>query len=324
MVLQKMNKKLITFLSLIVVSSSTITGCSNDSILTTSQTEITSPANLTTKSDESAMMGMFSNVAKASSSELYPTDASAGDIQQALRPVCYFLSALAGLAQHRPEEVKKLVVDNGDNTYTVTFPGLPKGKNIITVKKDEVTDIGVYINKGKNGSLWAPVAIKAVAKYWADHGLLRFLKSKSDAGDWGGAWEGIEIVTGHVADFMLVNLNTTDRILSKMDAAFKAKKLVSVSTFGKGNKHPKKVGELKFSSAHVLTAISVDVANKTITIRDPYGKYKKLAADGAIIEDKTTDGVVTLPMADFKKYFADIAIETNKKSNFLSRLRYLK
>ncbi len=322
-----MNKKLTILLSLILITSLNITACSDSSNILTADEQvqqITNPSELSTKSDESAMLGIFSNVAKVSSSDLYPSDASASDIQQALRPVCYFLSALAGLAYHRPEEVKKLVVDNGDNTYTVTFPGLPKGKNIIIVKKDEITDIGVYINKGKNGSLWAPVAVKAIATYWSKNGLLRFLKSKSDAGDWGGAWEGIEIVTGNVADFMLVNVNTSDRILSKIDAAIKTKKLVSVSTFGKGNTKPKKIGELKFSAAHVLTALSVDTLNKTITIRDPYGSYKRVATDGAIEEVKETDGVMTLPITDFRKYFTDIAIETNKKSNFLSRLRFLK
>lgn len=319
-----MNKKLLATISLITISLFNVTACSSD-IDTLPNQEIVSTDNNNLKSDEASMMSVFSQTMKASSSDLFPSDASASDVQQALRPVCYFLSALAGLAYHRPEEVKKLITENPDGTsYTVTFPGLPKGKNVITVKREELTDLGVYINKGKNGAIWPSVAIKAISKYWSSHGLLRFLKSKSDAGDWGGAWEGIEIVTGNVADFMLVNLNTNDRILTKIDAALKVKKLVSVSTFGKGNKNPKKVGELKFSSAHVLTALSVDLAQKTITIRDPYGKFKKVDIDGAISEDKTTDGVVTLPVSDFRKYFADIAIETNKKSNFLSRLRYLK
>lgn len=320
-----MNKKLVSVITLIAISSFNITACSDDIATIPNQENIVSPADNTIKSQETAMMGIFSQTMKTSSSDLFPSDASASDIQQALRPVCYFLSALAGLAHHRPEEVKKLIVENPDgNSFTVTFPGLPKGKNVITVNREELTDFGVYINKGKNGSIWTSVAIKAIAKYWSEHGLLRFLKSKSDAGDWGGAWEGIEIVTGNIADFMLVNVNTNDRILTKIDTALKAKKLVSVSTFGKGNKNPKKVGEIKFSSAHVLTALSVDLTQKTITIRDPYGKFKKVDIDGAISEDKTTDGVMTLPISDFRKYFADIAIETNKKSNFLSRLRYLK
>lgn len=319
-----MNKKFLATISLITISLFNITACSSD-IATLPEQESVSTDKNTVKSEEASMMGIFSQTMKTSSSDLFPSDASASDVQQALRPVCYFLSALAGLAYHRPDEVKKLVQENPDgNSYTVTFPGLPKGKNIITVNRDELTDLGVYINKGKNGAIWPSVAIKAISKYWSSHGLLRFLKSKSDAGDWGGAWEGIEIVTGNVADFMLVNLNTTDRILTKMDKALKEHKLVSVSTFGKGNKNPKKVGELKFSSAHVLTTLSVDLTQKTITIRDPYGKFKKVDIDGAISEDKSTDGVITLPMTDFRKYFTDIAIETNTKSNFISRLRYLK
>lgn len=322
-----MNKKLAktALLSLVCAISVNITACSNDIAVSPSQENITSVIDTNSKSEETQMMSIFSQTMNASSSDLFPSDASASDIQQSLRPVCYFLSALAGLAHHRPEEVKKLIVENPDgNSFTVTFPGLAKGKNVITVTREELTDFGVYINKGKNGSIWASVAIKAIAKYWSNNGLVRFLKSKSDAADWGGAWEGIEIVSGNVADFMLVNLNTNDRILTKMDTALKAKKLVSVSTFGKGNPKPKKVGELKLSSAHVLTALSVDTIKRTITIRDPYGKVSKVDTDGAITDDRSTDGVITLSINDFRKYFADIAIETNKKSNFLSRLRFLK
>lgn len=318
-----MNKKLINLISLLIVSTTGLSACSDADILTPDQESATTQIGTTPTANNTNMMGIFSQSVK-SNSDLYPTSPSSSDVQQALRPVCYFLSALAGLAYHRPEEVQKLVIDNGDNTYTVTFPGLARGRNVVIVKKEEVTDIGVYINKGKNGSIWAPVAIKAIAKYWDNHGLLRFLKSESDAADWGGAWEGIEIVTGHIADFMLVNLNTNDNILKKIDAALKVKKLVSVSTFGKGNTKPTKIGELKFSAAHVLTALSVDLVNKTITIRDPYGKFKKIASDGAIIEDKSTDGVMTLPIADFRKYFADIAIETDKNGTGFSRLRFLK
>lgn len=312
-------------LGLVCITSFNLTACSDDISTLPNQESINSVIDSGSKTEETQMMGIFSQTMNASSTDLFPSDASASDIQQSLRPVCYFLSALAGLANLRPEEVKKLIVENPDgNSFTVKFPGLPSSKNVITVNRDELTDFGVYINKGKNGSIWASVAIKAIAKYWSKNGLVRFLKSKSDAADWGGAWEGIEIVTGNVADFMLVNLNTNDRILSKIDTALKAKKLVSVSTFGKGNKNPKKVGEYKLSSAHVLTAISVDTINKTVTIRDPYGKVSKVDIDGAITEDRSTDGVMTLPINDFRKYFADIAIETNKKSNFLSRLRFLK
>ncbi|MFN8673806.1 MAG: C2 family cysteine protease [Candidatus Sericytochromatia bacterium] len=250
---------------------------------------------------------------------------SISDIQQGLRPVCYFLSALAGLAYHRPDDVKKLVTENEDGTFTVVFPGLPKGKNTITVDRPSEAEMSLYIYKGKGtDAIWAPVAVKAIAKYWSKNGILRFFKQKTDAANWGGAWEGIEIVTGHIADIDLISLHSNDKILEKVEKAFSNKKLVSISTFGKGNLHPKNVGDIIFSKAHVMTVINFDKQQKTLTIRDPYGKIKRLGNNNTVVLDDSTDGVFTMKLDELKKYFTDMSFETDKNTNFISRLKYIK
>ncbi|GIW22738.1 MAG: hypothetical protein KatS3mg068_1745 [Candidatus Sericytochromatia bacterium] len=249
---------------------------------------------------------------------------SANDIQQGKRPICYFLSALAGLAHHRPNDVRELVKENEDGSYTVTFPGLPANKRVIKVNEPPKEIMDFYIHKGKNNSIWVPVVVSAISKYWSKNGFLRFFRSNYDAANYGGAWEGIEIVTGHVADFMAVPLNSNDKIFTKISTAINQKKLVSVSTFGKGNMNPKKTGEFRLSNVHVLTVLSTDPYNKTITIRDPYGYLKVVDNNGSLREDYSTNGIFTVDMQTFRKYFMDIAIETDKKSNFISRLRFLK
>jgi hypothetical protein len=263
---------------------------------------------------------------QATSNDLFPggiPGIDTSDIQQGKRPVCYFLSALAGLSLQRPQDIQNLVKANEDGTYTVTFPGLPESKRVITVDAPTEDEMLFNIHKGQDNSIWVPVIIKAISKYWSKNGFLRFFKGDTDAAHWGGAWEGIEIVTGNVADFMLVNVNTNDRILNKINQGLINKKLVSVSTFGKGN-NPKQVNEIKLSRGHVLSALSVDLNNKTITVRDPYGHVKRLGENKEIYQDRSTDGVFTLKVEDFRKYFFDVAIETDKKSNFFSRLRFLK
>jgi uncharacterized protein YvpB len=123
---------------------------------------------------------------------------------------------------------------------------------------------------------------------------------------------------------MAVPLNTNDRIFTKIATAINQRKLVSVSTFGKGNMNPKKQGEFRLSNVHVLTVLSTDPYKKTITIRDPYGYLKVVDSTGNLIDDYSTDGRFTVDMPTFRKYFMDIAIETDKKSNFISRLRFIK
>jgi hypothetical protein len=335
-------KKIITLLSLLIINSGCGRTVNNLSYQYSNTSQTSFEDNFSTdysissaeeKAEERKLLNLFLtnseniNVLNTNSSKLFGDskgNVSVSDIQQGKRPVCYFLSALAGLAYHRPQDVKELVKDNNDGTFTVTFPGLPPNKRVIKVEEPpkEITDF--YIHKGRNNSIWVPVVLSAISKYWSKNGLLRFFKSRQDAANYGGAWEGIEIVTGHVADFMAVPLNTNDKIFTRISTAIDQRKLVSVSTFGKGNMNPKKEGEFRLSNVHVLTVLSTDPYRKTITIRDPYGYLKVVDKNGNLRDDYSTDGVFTVDMPTFRKYFMDIAIETDKKSNFISRLRFIK
>lgn len=276
---------------------------------------------------EGMMTGKIQSDTPVINSDLFPQGENAisiSDVQQGERPICYYLSALGGLAYHRPEDIKKLVVDNLNGTYTVTFPGLPKSKNKVTVDRPSEGDLGFYIHKGSNGAVWPAVMAKAIAKYWSNNGIFRFFRSDSDAANWGGSWESIEIITGHKTDFMLIAVNTNDRILSKLNTALMSKKIASSSTIGKGNLNPKNKSELFLSKAHVLAILKVDLNQKTITLRDPYGANKYLDENGNIYKDRSTDGIITLPVSEFRKYFTDISIETGDPVNFLSSWKYLK
>lgn len=326
------NKFLSLFLTLSIVGFTS--SCASDDIATLpEETQTTQQMSISAYESgvESSILKIFNSNDDAAitenASEMFTKgfqDITVSDIQQGKRPICYFLAAVGGLAYQRPSDVPKLMHENPDGTYMVSFPGLAKDKRNIVVTKPTEEEMSYFIHKGKNGSIWVPILAKAIAKHWSKNGFFRFFKSNTEAANWGGGWEGIEVVTGHVADFMLVSINTTDRILTKTGDALANKKLVSVSTFGKGNVNPKNVGEIKFSKAHVMTLLSVDKTAKTFTIRDPYGTVKKLTADGSIYEDPSTDGVFTLKAEEFRKYFNDIAIETNTNSNFISRMRYLK
>ncbi len=313
-----------------IISCSVFVGCNRNNF---ENTNVDTETTIEEVKSESTLLNLFSNKSETIdistgettiSSNLFKDGVSVSDIQQGQRPVCYFLSALAGLAYHRPSDIEKLVTENPDGTFTVNFPGLAKSKQKITVDPPNEGELAIYTHQGKNTSIWVAVMVKAIAKHWSKTGLLRFLKKESDAANWGGAWEGIEIVTGHVADFMLIDINTSDRLLTKMSDGLSKKKLVSISTFGKGNINPKKTGEPQFSKAHVMTVLNVDKVKRTVSIRDPYGSIKRRNEQGTITEDKSTDGVFTLTIDEVKKYFRDLAIETDKESTFISRLRYLK
>jgi hypothetical protein len=76
---------------------------------------------------------------------------------------CYFVAAVAGLAKSDPTAIQRMIVDNGDGTYTVTFAGSRR----VTVDGD------LYVNSsgkpsfgqlGTDGSMWFPILEKAYAQ----------------------------------------------------------------------------------------------------------------------------------------------------------------
>lgn len=73
-----------------------------------------------------------------------------------------FLSALGSLAAADPEQIYKMIQDNQDGTYTVTFPG--DRDNPVTVEAPTEAELGTY-NQGAEYGVWANVLEKAYGKY---------------------------------------------------------------------------------------------------------------------------------------------------------------
>ncbi len=56
-----------------------------------------------------------------STGTLFPSTPSRADAKQGLLGDCYFISALAAIADRNPNAVRNMFIDNGDGTYTVRF-----------------------------------------------------------------------------------------------------------------------------------------------------------------------------------------------------------
>src|SRR5581483_8539566 len=103
------------------------------------------------------------------------------DIRQGNLGDCYFVAALADMAQDRPQAIRNLFIDNGDNTFTVRFfrDGVAQ---YVTVDRYLPTDsagrvvyagVGGLYNNAAN-ELWVALAEKAYAQIneagWIGHG----------------------------------------------------------------------------------------------------------------------------------------------------------
>ena len=142
--------------------------------------------------------GSFAPANKYSSASAYSSDplfSSAGpsykDLQQGELGDCYFLSALASIADASPQAIKNMFIDNGDGTYTVRFftakgiadyvtvntalplfvqvtttPHTPPAKNgTLSDARPNVTTSLAYEGLGVGNSLWLALAEKAYAEW---------------------------------------------------------------------------------------------------------------------------------------------------------------
>lgn len=124
-----------------------------------------------------------------------------GAIRQGNIGNCYFLAALASVAATNPQAIKNMIKDNGDGTYTVTFPGAKNEP--IKVKAPTRAEQLLY-NGGSKYGAWASVIEKAYGKYCQKSYWRRANtnftggNTPAEGGDDGGRWGGLKLLTGGV------------------------------------------------------------------------------------------------------------------------------
>lgn len=128
-----------------------------------------------------------------------PDGISPGDIGQGQLGDCYFLAALASVAQQHPEVIWNAIKDNGDGTFTVTFyqSGKPVAVTVdseFPVEEDRngnPTTDPAYARTGSNPQeLWPLIMEKAYAQLDGNS------YSKIEGG-WPG--QAVELLTGRPA-----------------------------------------------------------------------------------------------------------------------------
>lgn len=224
--------------------------------------------------------------------ELFPEGVSsikASAINQSGAGDCYFLSALASLAEKRPYEIMNMVNDNGNGTYNVKLPGFDEAVTVTKPDKNYFNKEGVDYND--DGSLWPAVIEKAYLQKYDKNSIMHTLGN------------GIAAVTGHNSDFDWLSLTSNKTLRNKIEETLSAGRIVTASTFGDGDK------DKNISSSHVYSIIGYDRKTDLITIRNPWGPDGE--PKGIKNPDSTKDGVFKLTMKEFNDLFSCIAFEEN-------------
>lgn len=222
-------------------------------------------------------------------------------IKQGMIGDCYFESAVASLAASDPESIQKMIKDNGDGTYTVTFPGATDEP--ITVKAPTEAEMGLYNQGGKDGA-WACVLEKAYGAYCQNHFFSRSPfnmgggDTPSEGADGGEFFHGraMSLLTGRGRDNDNLTFSSDAEIAKKLDAALNHSPKRPVLA-GINNNFFSDETDDGFPDAHVYSVIGFDPSGPdggTVTIRNPWG-------DG----DNTTRGTIKISVKKFRANFSE-------------------
>lgn len=236
---------------------------------------------------------------------------------------CYFLAALSAVAQSNPQSIVDMIDDNGDGTFTVTFPGASKGQQPITVTAPTDAELGMF-NKGHESGTWATVLEKAYGQYRILYEGEGGLTDAEGAGNGGLPKNALKTLTGnnfksayidnlsedHLVEVLSNNLRD-DKPVTAVVSALKTAGSSSdrngsdsnSSTYG-SSKFENKWTDFGFRRNHAYTIAGIKPDGEgghLITVSNPWN-----TGDG------TTSGTIDLTVEQFRTDFdyVDLQIKT--------------
>lgn len=242
-----------------------------------------------------------------------PADSIKPDaIKQGQLGDCSFLSGLASVVKSNPALIERMIKDNNDGTYTVTFPGAPGEP--ITIDAPTQVEAGLFNGVGENGT-WALVIEKAFGKYCQQGASPRYpyldqrgVGSTPVEGAGAGAdlCSTLELLTGNrTVGYKMNSLRShlrqelQDAFTSSPPRAVTAGTSTDPASAGKSGKT-----EDGFATIHAYSVIGFDPdgpGGGTVTIRNPWGHNVE-----------STRGTIKITFDQFRKNFTDMAVEARK------------
>lgn len=240
---------------------------------------------------------------RTTSRDLFPQGrANPNAITQGRIGDCYFLAAVGGVLARDPDAVNRMINDNRDGTFTVTFPG----QDPITVDAPTDGEIARFGTAGANG-IWLSVLEKAYGENRNDRAWLGETDVAQDAAD-GGAMlsEGISIMTGASTNMDILSLTGLDTTRNRLTAAMREGRAVTAGTRGQLPGEDARVQGVPRGHAYAVT--NYDPATDQITLRNPWGSGEITDASGNP-RDGVNDGVFTMSLEEFQSIFSMIGYE---------------
>lgn len=255
-------------------------------------------------SGESMLIGCRSLYATANPLDSIVPDA----VRQGRIADCYFLAAAASMASDPigRQQIYNMIRDNGNGTYTVTFPGAPDEPITVTAPTD--TEMALFAQGNKMGT-WPAILERAYGRYCQLHPERRSLlnpdggSAPSEGAD-GGSWthDGIRILTGRDVDIDVNQLTTEDRLAANLQAALAEHRPVTCGT-GPAIGDDLGVTDMQgLSGEHEYSVIGFDPRTRLVTVRNPWGYGEPRGPNGGP-RDGRDDGVFVMTLSEYRRAF---------------------
>ncbi len=199
------------------------------------------------------------------------------DVRQGLVGNCYYVAALAEMAQQSPTDIQNMFIVNGDGTYTVRFMNNGKADYVTVDSKLPVDQQGrfVYANYGQQANsnqnvLWVALAEKAYVQM-NECAWLRAANRlpgngvNSYAAIAGGYMsDALRQVTGKTASNIMIS-STFGNSFQTVVGHFQAGKSIGFATHNGNTPNTALVG------GHQYVMTGFDANARTITVFNPWG-----------------------------------------------------
>ncbi len=212
---------------------------------------------------------------------------------------CWLMGSIAALADTAPELIQRMIKDNSNGTYTVTFPG--QADTPYTVEAPTNLEMALFARGSKYGT-WVPILEKAAAK--AFEATKFYNKTDIDVSilHGGTAEEAFVLLTGLTPVSLEAKAANMHSVLS---AATQWNLPIAAGSFRE--KTYTESDENGVYGTHLYT-LKYDPIAREIIVRNPWGwtpKSEPNNPDGSPV-DGVHDGAFRLTLKDFQKSFRTV------------------
>ncbi|MBE3069493.1 MAG: hypothetical protein IMZ66_04570 [Planctomycetes bacterium] len=209
------------------------------------------------------------------------------DVRQGNLGDCYFLAALASLADSDPEAIRQMIAPMGDGTYAVRY-------------YSGATPVYLRIDGQLPGTIFTPVYAKLSAQRetWvalAEKAYAQFRYGQNSYASLSGGWMDpvYQAVTGQGTSRVWAS---TPGMISTLAANLAAGHAVSAGTWSAPT------GPVVGSHAYMVKAIEVVDGQTYVTVYNPWGY------DGKGFDGNSADGLIQLTLEQFQNDFSSSVI----------------